>query len=759
MKKFLQFLLSYPIFRYRTHRMSLLPLNEVKVEGERFVGVGETPQFLLVSHRNQSPRRWAFISYRIKDPEFILNPRLHFDRGEGFSTVGARSLPVKDLAPGEAIVRIPYNTNRIRLDPSHQPGSFGIEAVRIDEVGSWLMILMLGWRTVSKVWRNGESLSGAVFGGMRFLLRNGFKVSLKKLVNPWTVDEMAREQNISYSRWIVRYDTPGPSIREAMAAHLAAMKWKPLISVIMPVYNTPERYLRLAIESVQKQNYPNWELCIANDKSTQNHIKRILEEYQGGDARIKVVHREKNGHISAASNSALELASGEFVALLDHDDELSRYALYHVAMELNAHPEASLIYSDEDKINESGARFDPHFKSDWNVELFHSQNYVSHLGVYRTALVRSLGGFREGYEGSQDYDLALRCVAEIKPGHIRHIPRVLYHWRAIAGSTAVSVDEKSYAAQTAIKALRDYFQKRNAKVEVVPGKFPTTYRIKYPVPAKKPLVSLIIPTRDRLNMLRVALESLLEKTTYPNYEIIIMDNQSQYRETHAYFASLKRNPKIRVIPYDAPFNFSAINNEGVKQAAGELVGLLNNDVEVITPDWLDEMVSHGVRTGVGAVGAKLIYPDGRIQHGGVILGMGGVAGHAHLFSPRESPGYFGRLAVVQNFSAVTAACLLVRKKIYQEVGGFNETDLTVAFNDVDFCIKVREAGYRNVWTPYAELYHHESASRGRENTPQKEARFKKESDYMYKTWGEVLNNDPYYSPNLAKNVFGFEIQE
>jgi GT2 family glycosyltransferase len=424
-------------------------------------------------------------------------------------------------------------------------------------------------------------------------------------------------------------------------------------------------------------------------------------------------------------------------------------ALYEVAAEVDAHPDAQLIYSDEDKIDVEDRRFDPYFKPDWNPDLNYGQNYTSHLSVYKTELIRELGGFRPGYEGSQDWDLVLRAVERIPAAAIRHIPKLLYHWRAVPGSTALQLAEKSYPVEAARRALEDHFRRTGQTVEIlpVPGDH---WRIKYPLPSPAPLVSLVIPTRNAVKLLRQAVASVLAVTDYANFEVIVVDNGSDDPETLAYLAEVTAaDSRVRVLPYHAPFNYSAINNFAVREAHGELVGLLNNDVEAIHRDWLTEMVSQAVRPGIGAVGAMLYYPLNTIQHAGVILGLGGVAGHPFKEFPRGDQGQKNRLRLVQNYSAVTAACLVVRKDRFNEVGGFNEKDLPIAFNDVDLCCKLLAAGYRNLWTPYAEFYHHESATRGVEDTPEKKARFQSEIDYMMNTWGSLLMSDPAYNPNLT----------
>jgi glycosyltransferase involved in cell wall biosynthesis/predicted nucleic acid-binding Zn-ribbon protein len=552
---------------------------------------------------------------------------------------------------------------------------------------------------------------------------------------------------LDYAGWVVSYDTLNAETRRRIRARARALDRQPLISVILPVYNTPEVWLSKAIESVRRQLYPHWELCIADDASTKPHVRRTLEKFQEQDSRIKVCWREANGHISAASNSALDLAQGEFVALLDHDDELAPHALYAVAAELNAHPEADLIYSDEDKIDEQGQRFSPYFKPDWNPDLFLGQNYLCHLLVYRTECVREAGGFRTGVEGCQDWDLALRVIERIPAGHIRHIPRVLYHWRAISGSTALALEEKTYIRDSAARVLQEHCERTgmNAVMEAVPGGH---WRLRHALPDPPPLISIIIPTRNHLEVLRRGVESVLAQSTYPHYEIIIVDNQSDDPDTLEYLAE-PGDERIRVLRYDSAFNYSAINNFAVARARGELVCLLNNDMETLTADWMEEMAGHALRPEIGAVGAMLYYPNDTIQHAGCVLGIGGVAGHAFKTFPRGTDGQFNRARLVQNYTAVTAACLMIRKNTFEQVGGLEEKRLRVGFNDIDFCLRVHRAGYRNLWTPFAEFYHHESISRGLEDTPEKHHRFQAEVAYMRERWAETLDHDPAYNPNLT----------
>ena len=551
-----------------------------------------------------------------------------------------------------------------------------------------------------------------------------------------------------YGLWVKRHATLDEATRNAMQGKIAQFRQRPLISVLMPVYNTPPAFLQQAIDSVCRQLYAHWELCIADDASTDPAVREVLEVAARRDTRIKITYRAQNGHISHASNSALALAEGEFVALFDHDDMLAEDALYWVAESLERHPDAGLLYSDEDKINESNQRYDPYFKPQLNYELLLAQNMICHLGVYRTELIRSLGGFRTGYEGAQDYDLALRVIERLEPAQVVHVPHVLYHWRAIAGSTALAAGEKNYAAEAGRRAVAEHLARTGVQAEVLPAPEALALnRVRFACPSPQPLVSIIIPTKDRADLLGMCLDTLIERTTYRNYEVIIVDNGSVEPQTQALFARLPAE-HFRILRDDSPFNFSALNNHAARIARGSYLCLMNNDIEILTPDWLEEMVSFAARSDVGCVGARLWYPDGRLQHGGCIVGIGGIAGHAHKYFHKGHAGYFGRAVLHQSFSAVTAACLLLRREIFEQVGGLDEK-LVVAFNDVDFCLRVQAAGYRNVWTPYAEMIHHESASRGEENTPEKMARFGSEIAYVMARWGDSLAQDPAYSFNLS----------
>jgi GT2 family glycosyltransferase len=592
---------------------------------------------------------------------------------------------------------------------------------------------------VLQVFRN-EGLTG-VFRKLKYIVKQAF------------IGDITMLDLQGYEAWFKAFYAVTPGKRKQMAEQVSSFPVRPLISVLLPTYNSHPKWLQEAIESVRNQVYPNWELCIADDASTNQQTIELLKEYSQKDARIKVRFRQNNGHISEASNTALEMAEGEFVALLDHDDLFTEDALFWVANAINKNSRAALIYSDEDKTDTKGRLLEPYFKCDWNYHLFLSQNMVSHLGVYKTVIVREIGGFRKGFEGSQDYDLALRFTEQIDEQQIVHIPRVLYHWRIHKQSTAVNVLSKPYATKAARRAIAEHLKRRNvhAEVEISPINL---YRVKYRLPKVLPLVSIIIPTRNNREFLKKCIESILKKTGYKNFEISVVDNNSDAPETVNYLSELQSKKRVDILSDEREFSFSAINNRAAKNAKGEFLLFLNDDTEVIHPEWLAEMVQIAVQDRVGVVGAKLWYPGYTLQHGGIILGIKGVAGHAHKHFDKLNQGYLGRANLIQEFSAVTGACMLVKKELFTRVGGFDET-LAIAYNDIDLCLKIKEQGFKVVWTPYAELVHHESKSRGDDFQPGKYERLTNEGEYLLNRWGEILKNDPAYSPNLTLEAENF----
>lgn len=709
---------------------------------------GGDPYFKLELPRAKPlPAGWYVLAMEFCGADApVSNPCIYADYRDGFNEDDRIPLIASPMARQRLLLHFKRPVRALRFDPSDaEAGEFLLSPMHLRRITAVEALLRLGLPAVRKMRGQGHGWGTIWRESQRAFASKNLGAAVETLyANQATADD-----NGAYQAWIAACDTLTDDDRAEIREHIKGMVDPPLISILLPTYNTPELLLRACLDSVLAQLYPHWELCIADDASTTAHVRTVLENYAARDPRIKITFRDSNGHISAASNSALELATGNWIALLDHDDMLPEHALYHVAIALLEHPVAGLIYSDEDKINEHGFRYAPYFKPDWNPDLLRAQNFICHLGIYSADLVREVGGFREGYEGSQDHDLALRCVERLVPNQIVHIPKILYHWRATSGSTALAASEKNYTQDAAVHAVSDHLSRIGFPAAEVSRTSAGYMRIKYPLPNDPPKVSLIIPTRDGVDLLKLSVGSILQKTDYENYEIIVVDNQSCDPATLNWFREITASdPRVRILKHNKRFNFSRINNEAVLEATGEIVGLVNNDIEITDGDWLREMVSQAIRDGVGAVGAKLYYPDGTIQHAGVIVGYGGVAGHAYCHMPHDYSGQMGRACLTQNIGAVTAACLVIKKSIYEEVGGMNE-DLEVAFNDIDFCLKVAEAGYRNLWTPYAELTHHESATRGYEDTPEKQARFNTEVRYMQTLWGNTLMRDPAYNPNLA----------
>lgn len=564
--------------------------------------------------------------------------------------------------------------------------------------------------------------------------------------------ERFQKSEIDYKEWLEK-NMPARQELARQAKH--KFKYAPKISILVPVYNTPETFLRQMIESVQKQTYGNWELCIANANPANEQVKVILKEYTANDARVKVTDVPENEGIAQNTNKALEIADGTFIGLLDHDDVLAENALYEVVKELNKAVDTDVIYTDEDKVSTAmDEYFSPNFKPDFNLDMLRSNNYFCHFFVAKKELIETVGGFRGEYNGAQDYDLFLRCIE--KAERIAHIPKILYHWRVHQESTADNPLSKMYAYDAGQKAIEQHLKRCGVTAEVSKTENLGFYRVKYQQEGS-PLVSILIPNKDQKDTLDQCLKSIEARTDYENYEIIIIENNSTEQETFEYYKQIK-NPKIRVIEWKDEFNYSAINNFGVRHAKGEYLLFLNNDIEVINSDWLGEMLSNCQREEVGAVGAKLYYPDNTVQHAGVIVGIGGVAGSVFVGLKRGYTGYMHRASIQQNLSAVTAACMMVKKSVFEEAGGFEE-ELKVAFNDIDFCLKIREKGHLIVYDPYVELYHYESKTRGAEDTTEKIRRFQSEIEYMRSHWSSILKNgDPAYNPNLSLKKWDYSLR-
>ncbi len=681
--------------------------------GSSWVTSGDDPQFIIHPARRIPSRNFSKGWYLLRVKITEANHQSHV--GKLYSNLQKGELTTVDVPwhSTKFVNRLFYlesNNSMLRFDPCEAETEFTMNTFMISKVPSFIAMRHMKqrlYKLLSQVDDVEEYLD------TNFRLNGGTLIETvyEEYNKTFTTGVMEK----SYPFW-VEFDEPRAIAK--MKQNFTPAQSEVKFSIILPTYNTDPIYLKECIDSVLQQTHKNWELCIADDASSNAETINTLKSYAQKHANIKLNLLRENGHISKSSNAALSMVTSDYVLLLDHDDTLPAHTLSFFAKAVTDNANAKVLYGDEDKIDEQGNRHQPHFKPDWNPDLLLSQNYICHPVVYKTSVLKKIGGFRIGVEGSQDHDLLLRATSGLTADEVIHLPFILYHWRVIENSTASDASAKSYTTDAGIEAIKHF----------------------------------------GYDILKQCLESIYDKTSYNNFEIIVVDNQTTCEKTLSLFNEFtKTKANFRVLKWDKPFNYSAINNFAVSQAKGEVVGLVNNDIEVINKEWLSEMASHALRPEIGCVGAKLYYPNDTIQHAGVVLGIGGVAGHSHKYFHKSEPGYFTRLHLVQNMSAVTAACLLVRKSLFEEVGGLNEEDLTIAFNDVDFCLKVHTAGYRNLFTPWAELYHHESISRGEEDTPEKIARFNKESEYMKKKWDDLLKADPAYNKNLSSSHENFSL--
>ena len=573
--------------------------------------------------------------------------------------------------------------------------------------------------------------------GLRYLKHYGFKEFCVRL------SERMEPEDVPYGPWYEQYRAKPEDL---MKQKQHSFKHQSLISIVVPAYHTPDVFLRQMLDSLKDQSYQNWEVIIGNASPDDSHMRSILDEYAKNDARIKSVDIPDNLGISENTNAALNHASGDYIGFMDHDDLLAPDALFEIAIRLEANPDIDVFYTDEDKVStDLSEHFQPHFKPDFNLDLLRSNNYICHFFVVRREIAEKTGGLRPEYNGAQDYDYIFRCTE--MAGKIVHIPRVLYHWRVHSASTADNPASKLYAYEAGKKAIEGNLARCGEEGTVTLRSDYGFYDVDYKLQGT-PLVSILIPNKDQADTLRTCLESI-KKCMYPSYEILIIENNSTEEATFSYYKELEAQG-IRVLKYPKQgFNYSAINNFGVKEAKGEYLLFLNNDMEIITPDFMEKMVSNLQRPQIGAVGAKLYYPDNTVQHAGIIIGIGGIAGHAFLGLARGRSGYLHKASLQMNVSAVTAACMMMKKEVFEEVGGFEE-ELSVAFNDVDLCLRIGKAGYKIVYNPHVELYHYESKSRGAEDDEKKVRRFQSEIEFMRSRWiGLLKAGDPCYNPNLT----------
>ncbi|MDO5136333.1 MAG: glycosyltransferase family 2 protein [Eubacteriales bacterium] len=582
--------------------------------------------------------------------------------------------------------------------------------------------------------------------GLRYLKHYGPKEFWIRL------HERFEPEEVPYGPW---YEAYVPDEKALERQKRERFPYAPLISVAVPAYRTPEPFLRQLLDCLLAQTYQNWELCIANGSPQDQAMGRVLEEYEKRDPRIRCQALKENLGIAGNTNAAFQMAKGEFLGLLDHDDLLAPNALYEIVAALNREPEADGVYTDEDKVTTSlDEHFQPHLKPDFNLDLLRSNNYICHFFVVRRSIVEEVGGFRREFEGAQDYDFIFRCTEKARK--TVHVPEILYHWRTHKASTADNPASKMYAFEAGRRAIQEHLARTGTAGEVSHTQDLGFYRVTYPVQGE-PLVSVIIPNKDETETLRGCIASL-RNTTYKNYEILIVENNSVTEEIFAYYQELEKEPDIRILSWKKEFNYSAINNFGVEAARGEYLLFLNNDVTMITPDWMEELLGVCQRPEVGAVGAKLLYPDDTIQHAGCVVGMGGIAGHMFVDMPANRTGYLHKASLLQDMSAVTAACMMTKRAAFQKAGGFTEK-LAVAFNDVDFCLKLGEEGYLVVYDPYARLYHMESKTRGAEDSQDKVRRFQREIEYMRSRWIHILKQgDPCYNKNLSLTKWNYSLK-
>lgn len=604
-----------------------------------------------------------------------------------------------------------------------------------------------------------NSEENVAYRTVRYLKRYGAMATVKQISKKLSGKDQAIVD--LYPAWRKKHE-----IKQAELDEQRGIKfdYEPVFSIVIPLYNTRIKFLREMIDSIINQTYGRWELCLADGTGENSPLIPVLKEYAEKDTRIKYSVLKDNNGISENTNAAISMASGEYIVLADHDDIVPANALFECAKALNEGKKAGknidVIYSDEDKVDMKGKKyFEPHFKSDYNIDLLCSMNYICHLFVVKSSLVEELkkrdgAVLRREYDGAQDHDFILRCCELAE--NVYHIPKILYHWRCHLDSTAANPESKMYAFEAGRKAVEEHYKRIGVSAEVVHGQFYGMFKTNYKW-TEEPLISIIIPNKDHIADLRKCMDSIDNKSSYRNYEFIIVENNSTEPETFEYYKSISERDNVTVLYYEGDFNFSRINNFGEKHARGEYVLLLNNDTEIINPDCLKEMLGYCMREDVGIVGARLYYEDDTIQHAGVVLGFGGIAGHTFIGSSRYDDGYFSRIICAQDYSAVTAACMMVKKAVYEQVGGLNE-DFKVAFNDIDFCMMVRKAGYLIVYNPAVELYHYESKSRGLEDTPEKVERFNSEVARFIDRWHKELEaGDPYYNPNLTLDKADFSL--
>jgi GT2 family glycosyltransferase len=720
------------------HRMTLEPVQDLSAAADGYWVTGPNPEFRMRSEHPVLPSGWVAVSFRWSRH---APPRALTVLAEAAGSQSDSYLVPASTSSAPLMMRLPFQVRSMRLRPPAGAGGLALDSLQIVELGTMQMLIGLV-RPYFDALRHEPGMAWHFGRRALEVLRQHGGRELRAVLTLRFPQSAER----GYRAWVRRYDTPRARDESAARRQLGRLRMQPIFSIITPIdpdyTDDPAR----VVGAMRTQWYPHWELLLVEACPLPESQRAAIRSLAGVDVRIRWVESGATARADAL-NRALAQATGAFCGVVDSTAALAPHALFTMAVEHNQHPETEMIYSDEDGIDAGGERHRPLFKPDWNPDLLWSQPYVGHVTVYRAELVRSLRGWRSGLDGLEEWDLALRASATIPAAHIRHLPHVLYH----AGAETDGGPARTPA--TVRRILGEHLQRIGVAAELSETSHGTV-RIRYPVGHPPPLVSIIIPTRNAQDLLKRCLTSLREKTAYPRFEMVIVDNQSDDEGARAYLRELQRQPEVRVLQFDAPFNFSAINNFAVGQARGAVLAFLNNDVEAMAEDWLAEMVGHALRPEVGAVGAKLYYPDGRIQHAGVFLGLGKLAGHGYrgVIEPERGPD--ARTFAVQNVSAVTAACMVLRAEVFHAVGGF-DVNLPVAYGDVDLCLRLQQRGYRVVWTPHAVLSHWESATRGLDHSVAKVRRLRLEQRLMLERWGSALSADPAYNPNFTLAAPGF----
>lgn len=712
------------------YRVDVVRIRENSIQLNGWA-IGKTPQSQISFHvedANHKPMEYKYVSTRRDDvsqiyfkktveKDFGFDIQFPYERGKDYYLV---------LTGDGRTVRVKYNEDLIakRSSVAHK---------RKQKIRD-----LMNMETVHVAWD--------------FFKENGLRALILKSKHKL----QGLDNDYDYAEW---WKLTKPTDEDLAAQREYKFKINPKFSIVIPVYKTPEKYLREMIDSIIDQTYENWELCIADGSPAGQSVERVLKKYAEKDKRIRYKVLGENLGIAGNTNAAMEMATGDYIVLADHDDRITPDALFECAKAVNENPETDVIYSDEDKLDmDGGALFDPHFKPDFNPDLLTSVNYICHLFVVKKVLVTWVGGFRQEFDGAQDYDFIFRCTERAR--RIHHIPKVLYHWRCHQDSTASNPESKLYAFEAGSRAIMAHYDRMGIPAEKVEkgvdyGIYHTTFRI-----PGEPLVSVIIPNKDHTMDLDNCIRPMITRGTYKNLEFIVVENNSTDPKTFEYYEKIQKEfPQVHVVRWEREFNYSAINNFGVTFAKGEYLLFMNNDIEIIAENFMEEMLGFCQREDVGAVGARLLYEDDTIQHAGVVVGFGGIAGHTFIGLHKAESSYFHRAMCAQDYSAVTAACMMSKKSVFENAGGFSE-ELAVAFNDIDYCMKVRAQDKLVVYAPYAVLHHYESKSRGLEDTPEKVARFNREIAVFAKKWPEILaNGDPYYNPNLTLRKSNFALRD